>query len=262
MPDNAKILDLVQYQLTKQELASLDDDYAALLATLCYALNEIRVVSSLYLSAFQEPKDEHVKRKWIVQRNTLLRMMNAKVFEALKGVHDFEDSLRRKDCNHDLLTLLEKHSEKLRGLKRESGYKISERLRSQSTNHYLPSIAKRNLKYLSQRASKSLYLHETDGDSFFPLGEEVVFDSAFVALESEFKTNADDLFLAWLTWTQQANRTVSSTFDGLAKHLVQVSFPSKFGQQRKPYVEPSFLLGFRSKPLALFHNEDPVKDSF
>jgi hypothetical protein len=73
------------------------------------------------------------------------------------------------------LSALEEFVNEKNRLTSDSNYLLAKTIRDHSTNHYLVSPAAANLQYVSKNAKVAAYLHETQGNSYYPIGEEVVF---------------------------------------------------------------------------------------
>jgi hypothetical protein len=95
-------------------------------------------------------------------------------------------------------------------------------IRHEVANHYTLKAAKKNLRFISPEADLSLYVHELRGNSFYPMGEEVIFAGR---LNRHLSGSAADIppsdaFDEWLDWSLKATNLANKVHFELVKALI------------------------------------------
>ncbi|WP_417268666.1 hypothetical protein [Celeribacter baekdonensis] len=250
--ENKKILSFSVLTFTKAELDELGDDLTALIATMSYAANEISTMQLLYISnSGVVPADKDIYFRWAIQKHTLIRILNAKVFEAIFGFSEYKKTLERRGL-HKSLEFLAKIFEQIDDMKHAPGYNYSKAIRDKATNHYSPANTKKNMKYVSARADKRMIHHEKTGNSFHPIGEEYVFMAQVNATANTHNVQSEEVMNEWIDWTIRSLRTLSKAFDDLLIQVVTEVLPHKYLELKKPYVELPLVCNLTTSALPLF----------
>lgn len=121
-----RILSYGELSFAKSELRQLGGETTALLSTMAYALNEINTFQRLFVASKRpETNDENMQMMFAIEKHTLARALNAKVFEALKQLSNYRVRLERSQAA-ETLYLFDECLTNLVSLKKEDGYKLSE----------------------------------------------------------------------------------------------------------------------------------------
>ncbi len=154
-----------------------------------------------------------------MQRHLLLRSWSARIFEFYKFIGEESD---KPSCDDEALQkLFQDSNQSFETLKRRLGFEIARDLRNEATNHYSLKAAKKNLASVPCHADCSFYLHEIDGNSFYPMGEEVMFIGRMNRKGKSVTTENDRaaLFNEWMGWNLDANRWVKDTHVSFADRI-------------------------------------------
>ena len=71
-------------------------ELVAMLATMAHATNEINTFQALVVFTLNSPQDALLAKKAIIHRNTITRVLAAKIFEAFDGLPRFRETIARK----------------------------------------------------------------------------------------------------------------------------------------------------------------------
>lgn len=142
-------------------------------------------------------------------------------------------------------------------LKSIRGYKLARWVRHESTNHYTLKAARNNLEFVSERANYNLYLHKLNGNSFYPMGEEVMFVARMNRAGANFSTReegAEGLKL-WFDWNIEANKWLHKAHSRFLKELVLDSRPKEAARKKSYWFKPE-LVGEAGEPrIPLFYRK-------
>lgn len=162
--------------LSKEDIALIGKQNTAFLGATLYVANEILVLQKLLASHFNRPtvEDSDLSLLSFINRFVIVRTLSARTFELMKMFEDQRKIWNRASMTEELE--LTKHlADRLSELKGDDYYRFSSALRNKITNHYVVSDVSSYMEAVEDGADLSIYLHEEQGNSFFPLGEEVVF---------------------------------------------------------------------------------------
>ncbi len=227
--------DLGELSFSGADLKRVPLVHAGFLVASSFAFNEIGVLLRLVLLALNARK--HVGREPIVQTiayiETLVaeRMLSAKIVEYCKLFDDYLTKVARKEGAQGE-RLVANHLAAMRSVKTASGYETARWLRDTLTNHYLVSEMEKFIGNVPDGQSFTMYLNEKEGNSSYPLGEEVAMMG---------KLNADgqplpDLRI-WQDWIHASCRTVSATHYSFVIALMEEFFPDKFVRMKRVVVD-------------------------
>jgi len=234
--EKKSLVHLVEYPMTRRELSELSEDQQAVLAILSYAVSEANVFAKLYIAAAQDLIDDKViDSAASIQRFVVLRSWSAKLFE----VEDFLllGGKKKKTKDPEIIGLAEASLEEFKALREQEGYQISRDMRNEATSHYSFSAAKKNLPFVSDHAVCNMYLHEQNGNSFYPLGEEVMFIGRLNRRGANLdKEETAALLGIWMQWNISANKWLSETHLRFVRDLVLKKFEKKYARKRAFWV--------------------------
>jgi hypothetical protein len=233
----AKALEtLVEFPLSWDEIETLPPDQRAALGIICFAFSEINALMRMY--AFSQRSlsgDEAIDMAVIIQNNVLLRTWSAKIYEfseflRFHGDHKTTDATLL-ELAHNALLSFEAH-------KKAEGYSSARNLRHEASNHYLLGPVKKNLNAVSRRANCSLYLHEMTGNSFYPLGEEIVFLGRLnrQGLKLETEEERQGLYQAWWDWCLATTKWQQSVTAKFLRRIILDNFPDKKPQRKDHWL--------------------------
>lgn len=126
-------------------------------------------------------------------------------------------------------------------------------MQDEAANHYSLSAVRKNLAHVSDNADFSYQLHRTVGNSFYRLGEEVVFGALLNRYRSEnnMDMNPEDLFGDWFEWILEATKILGDIHVQFSGLLLDQD-PSKITRKRMHWI-PYSMIGTRESPkLPLF----------
>lgn len=227
---------LVEYTISKKEFDELDPDLAAASAIVSYAYSEINTLMRLYLFSCHDLIDDDVIDSLnFMQRQVLLRTWSAKLFEFA----DFLELKKYSKTNNEILKELAKSARKsFEKLKADSAYKTVRSIRHEATNHYALSPAKKNLEHIGKSPSLSLYMHKVGGNSFFPLGEEVMFVGRMnrAAGKGSSKEEIHEAYKKWLDWNLQATQWLNNVHSQFMNKILLEKFPDRKALRRNYWI--------------------------
>ena len=232
---NKPIVYFDKYPLKFSELLHFGETKAAVFATSCHAINEINVFARLYVSDIREtPKEPEMAKLYEIQSMTILRSWSAKLFE----YHEFIKCVRKLPEFSTYSKLLGSNLKKFNQLKKMDGFIITRKIRNEMTSHYDLKKAQENLKNVAPHAEATLYFHELDGNSFFPISEEVMFWArADPQSSAENSKHREEYFKKWSGWALKARDWAYHCHGELIGELVTAAFPGRQAKPRSYYLE-------------------------
>lgn len=248
-----KKVTLAELRFTQEEIKSLGDELVSVLATLAYATNEINVISSLFIfSKPESSKDPIIKKKLEIQKYTLTRCLNAKIFEAYSSIEHAEKIFLRSK-NKARYEALAAEFSKVNKNKSTKGYSIAKAIRDTVTNHYLPSVTHKNFGYACSSADNTMYIHDTNGDSFYPIAEHLVFAPALEKLARQNETDINSILRIWLEWSGAASTELTEVFTSVSERIIFDELFQKTALEKEIYVDDGLIGNPKSSFLPLFH---------
>ncbi|MEP1962496.1 hypothetical protein [Tateyamaria sp.] len=247
--ENKAIVEITKYALSKKDFEDIPEDQVALIGLLNYAATELNCLQRVYIASSQGLTGEnHLDVGIASQRYTLLRVWSAKLFELMQCLEDLCKPNRKID--EVVLEVATTAREAMVELKENDAYPLVRNIRDNATNHYSFKDAKKNLRHVSEGADFSLYLHEMDGNSYYPMGEELMFVGRINRFGSGLSGKAarQNLLNAWMDWNLLANHWVRATHVDAFERLVMSKYPRRAAWSKKHYV-PVNLVGNIEKPV-------------
>lgn len=233
---------LYEYAITKKEFETLEPDLAAAVSVACYAYSEVNALMRLYLFSVHDHADNDViDSMGAIQSNVLLRAWSAKLFEFADFV---ELKKHNKTKSNILITLANAARKEFEPLKKDSAYQTVRALRNEATSHYSLEPAKKNLAFLGQRAALSIVQHKMGGNSFNPLGEEVMFIGRMNRAAKHLQTKEDKVLFhkQWFDWNLKATKWLGKVQAQFAKKIIFEKFPDRRARRLMHYI-PQQMVG-------------------
>ncbi len=249
-----KIVHLAELRFSDSDIEVIGEDTYAFIATFAYAIDEIAVFHKLLIQAMgPHPKDDTLLQLYAIQQNTITRVLSAKIIEVIKLFGEYKSYLKTENDERKL-SALSPSIKKLHMITSSPSFKVSQRMRNKVTNHYVFEESKKNLQRgLSPNASRSLFLHEKQGNSFSPMGEEVVFLGRFWRYfdeETRLEGNLDRVH-EWTAWNQDAAKWAIKTFNQFIIWIHANELPDKYLLPSHHYLEMSLHSEFDESPLPI-----------
>ncbi len=214
---------LAHYQEFKtnwSELKELPENHLAAVSVLQYAASETNALRKIYLCQDHELTGKKALDSAInIHRFMISRIWSSCLFEVAKFLEkgsnkDFVGVAKLEELANDAL-------DDLSSICVGGGYETARDIRNEATNHYSFSAAKKNLKHVPSAMDCNMYLAESNGNEFFPMGEAVMFHARLNRRWANFdKEKRDRQFLAWLNWNLKANKWLSKTHAYFVRDLV------------------------------------------
>ncbi len=253
MSENKAIEYLTEFRLSWKDLSILPDDQKASLAIFSFAVSEVNALMKMFLlsnhSSIGEPAIDQMAS---IQRNTILRVWSAKVFEF--SVFLTYGGKKKTTSDPDLLQLATESLAKFDALKTGQGFAFAQNIRHESTNHYSFSAAKGNIKHMSSGTNCDIFMHEKTGNSFYPMGESVMFMGRFSRHNrpSEYDNDLNVVVEAWLDWLIKATSWMQEVFDSFFELLKIRHFPDRFATERMYWIDPIFVGNADERKMPIF----------
>lgn len=206
---NQALVHFHEIKLKKSDLNALSEEEMAILGMLSYICNELNVFARLLrLSERQEDRSGPIKFASDLQYHVILRTLSSRLFEA----HQFLDEVSNKVGNlrPDFSKIIRESAEGIEKLRDSEGHAINRSIRNETGFHYKFKTALKNVRSLSDDADASIYVSDMDGNSYFSLGESVVFFERLRRFSDADKKyeNPESLAEVWLFWCLEVVRLV------------------------------------------------------
>lgn len=219
---NKAVVQFDEFHLPLATLRQLPEDYIAALGLMGYAISELNILSRIYLAQASDDTGERIVDEIIkAQKLLVLRSWSSKLFE----VREFLISLTgKKALTRDpiLQKLASNALDALDKLSSTEGYKAANDIRHEAAHHYSFVAAKKNIAHLPTDALCDSFLHRHQGNSFYPLGEYLMFHGR---LQRRWKTDQtlrekQIKFEVWLQWCMEAKASVEDSFANFMSELL------------------------------------------
>ncbi len=228
-----------EYPLTWKDLAVLPPEQLALLSLANFAATELNILQRIYIqTAHNLTQDAALDVAIAAQRYVVLRTWSAKLFEFAAM---FEDLLKQKLKDDRTLELAKEAVELFEALKKSDGYAIVRNVRHEASNHYSFSAALKNLSHVPDHANCNMYLNKLDGNSYYPMGEEVMFVGRLNRHGASIKTEEEkqQLLGLWHDWNLEANGWLRNIHERIFSEIVSARFPDRFAREKLYWFDPS-----------------------
>jgi hypothetical protein len=222
--ENKALLPFDVIDFNWKQMRELPDDHLAMLSVLSYAVSEVNALRRIYLCQEHERVGEKAVDSAVnIQRFLIIRSWSSRLFEAEQFLSKL-CSKKSETRDESVQRLAVQAIEEFEKISTGDGHKVAEMIRHESTNHYSFKAAKKNIEHVSVDMDVNMYLTEKSGNSYYPLGEAVMFharlDRRWANVDS--KEMRDELFLEWLTWNTAANNWLENTHGKITNELLFV----------------------------------------
>lgn len=252
MSENFPIEHLHVYKLKWSELTSLTSDEKAALSILSFVVSEVNVLKKLTLFAmFDHDEQSDVAPAIVIQRNLILRTTTAKLFEFLRFV---EKQLEKENISPRLLRVLQGFERELADMRLGYGFKIAKQIRHKMANHLDFDDAVLSVEAASQNVDCSFYLTEAGGNSYYPLGDEIMFSSSLHrAWESsgESMTFADALD-EWIKWTLSLSDLADRVHLAIFEEFVEPLVPTRMAHHKPQWLSKDLVAAHPGFKMPIF----------
>lgn len=254
------LVHLLEYQVSWKQLRRLPDEHVAAVAILCFSVSEVNALARIYLASNHTMIDEKAINSAIaIQQMLIIRTWSSKLFEVQKFLRFGGKKPNTKDAT--LRKLGSEALERFLILTEQEGFEVAGNLRDEAAHHYSFEAAKKNLGSVESDANCNFYLHDQNGNSFFPLGEEVMFDGRLNRRWKNVKSqeDRDELFMSWLNWCLAANEWLQETHAIFTNSLVFGPLDNNRVRKRTYWVPPRIVGGFKEAPTPIFRKRSASK---
>jgi len=253
------LVHLLEFDANWETMSKLPEDHIAAISVLCYAVSEVNALARIYLSQSHEYIGERaIDSASNIQRFVILRSWSAKLFEIEKSLQ--LGGKKPKSTDIILLELADGAKKEFEKLATGNGYNIARDIRHEATNHYSFKAAKKNLGNVPANIDCNMYLHEIGGNSFYPLGEAVMFharlDRRWAGISHE--RSRDGFFNEWLTWNLDTTKWLMETHANFTDRLVFNALGRNEFKKRAYWVPEEFTAGYKDRMTPVFLAEDPT----
>ncbi len=231
-----------EYPISWKRVQLLPEDHQAAVAVLSFAVSEVNALSRLYIFNTHEMLgEEAIDCATSIQRFLILRTWSAKLFE----MEEFLQLGGKKKVSRDaeLLQLAGSALEDFGELRDPQVYPIVRDIRNEATSHYSFAAAKKNLKHVSPNANCNMYLHQMNGNSFYPMGEEVMFVGRMNRRGATLKEKSEraEQIKNWMNWNLAASNWLNRTHAKFVKNLILEKDEGKGARKRTYWIPPEFV---------------------
>ena len=240
---------LIKIKLDKDAIEKIGRHDFAFFSTVCFALNEIFVFHKFLVSTIhEEQKDDDVKLMIFSHQLIMMRNLSAKVVEFIDTLEAQEKVWERGRG------IAFNHSGSIRSeisiAKSSVFFSLTKHLRNKMIFHYLVSEALDNIDEISERAELSLLLHNEQGNSCFPIGEEVMLLPAvakFLKDKNKIETKEQIIKFheGWIDWSIQSSGLCISYAMKYLSFVINKNDLGLWNEEKTYFIEPNLRADIR-----------------
>jgi hypothetical protein len=233
-------LQFFEIKFSPDELKTLPKQHSAYLVATCFAINEVLVFLRLKLQTLNSMKlaepDERLASVAFMQDQILTRTLSGKVVEYLKLIRDHRKiCLRAKDP--DVQSFFSEHGEEIDALWNTAGTRFAHEIRNNLGSHIgLGRIRQTVAALPSGRTTMGIYLHPRDGNTIYPIGEDVAHIAAFDTSEDVQQ---------WLDWVLDTCRFAQRLHNKYMIWIVETFFSEKHPNEIRISVDKRLVSDFQ-----------------
>lgn len=237
-----------------EEVRHLPVEKKALYFSLCFVVSELNALQRLALLSFEVfPSQREFEAAARIQSNSLIRVISGKCHEAGKFLLSCVEKSRDKEVR-EICKVFVKRFESIEA---EKGRFVSEYIRHKVAHHLDFREAVKSTSRVSSSINLNCYIHEADGNCFFPAGEDAIFEAGLVkaAPDAKHRIHSDEDHSAWVSWTTSVisllkemhaevfERFILSSLSGNLRPATSLEIPEKLIARRDVDFLPLFLKG-------------------
>jgi hypothetical protein len=191
-----KIFEFGKIELSQDDIAKIAPRHLRFMGQSCLAANDISVFLKIILGHLHiEGPDEILTQMPSLTRIILQRQLQAKIFEFIEMMDAYLKVCGRKS-DKVLGNVLDEIPASLAEIKANPCYELAKKIRIEITNHYGFRDWHEGARRQSNGYNFNLYMHKSNGNSFFPFAEDASHLSLFE--ESEFANITYEQSFKWM----------------------------------------------------------------
>jgi hypothetical protein len=141
--------------------------------------------------------------------------MSSKLFEVVEFYQMKGKYNRTKDAK--LKEFAQHAASTYKGLSHLTGHSIATTLRHEAISHYKLQPARMNSDFIPNDLDCSTFVYQIDGNCFFSLGEETIFEAKLERIASEIGESSLDTLALWLEWIKKTELWMQTMHIDLTK---------------------------------------------
>ncbi|MBO9589471.1 hypothetical protein [Devosia sp.] len=233
---SGELYQFVEFKFTAAELQAIPKQHSTYMVATCFAINEILVFLRLTLHTINSLAiargDDRMASIAFMQDQILLRTLSGKAVEYLKVIRD-----HRKICERagdvTIKAFFDKYGGEIDEIWDSTQSKFAVELRNNLISHIgLDRIRKSIAALPHDRREMNIYLHNKDGNTVYPIGEDVAHIAAFDTTEQ-----VDE----WSDWVLKTCKTIQGLHHQYMIWIIETFFPSKMGQEIRIEIDDRLL---------------------
>ncbi len=204
-------------KITTNELKGLPPLIGGFLVLSSFAIDEITQLHKIQVGTLpnRTTEDETAGMMVAIQQNAVLRNLNTKLYEYNEVLKDTQN-LSRSEGLTDLSDFFAGFSADLKTIRKGVGFKIAEFIRNKFASHFSISEAKKALMDRNSNDVHVLLPDQTRGNSFHPLGEEILFYSVFnnadLTTDKMTPRASTDAWISWILNSSEKFQNIHGKF--------------------------------------------------
>lgn len=228
-----------ELELTLADFDDVTEDAIALFSISSYAVSELNAIARVLLSTLHPlEKDDAINIANVIQSSCIIRYWTLKLFEFFECLKKIQNSPKRYDDH--VVRLAAQAVDDFSTLKSQSGFMLARDVRHEATGHYSLDAAKKNLRHVGRHATASMFVHQNSVNSFFPLGEEVMFIGRLNRHGVNLSSDAEraKLIQVLFDWNMAANKWIGDTHLAFFRALILPKLDGRYAKKRAYWMNP------------------------
>jgi hypothetical protein len=246
------------FPLRWSDLAYLSDHQKAAFSIVSFAVTEINCLMRLYLfSRHDLTGDDIVDYASLAQSGVILRTWSSKLFEVSSFLRFKESYNKTNDAT--LMRLGKEALDDFKAIEAGSGYASARNFRNEVSSHYSLSAVEKNLEHVSPHANCNMYLHSMKGNSYFPIGDDVVFIGRLnrQGAQGTSPEQERNLYDEWMQWNVDATRWLNDVHLKFFAEFVANSLPGRVATEKLLWLDPRMVGNPSDVRIPVFMRRDP-----
>ena len=236
--------------LAWEELGAMPLEQKTLYVCLCFLVSELNVLQRLTLLSLKVfPDDPLCERAARIQSNTLIRTYSSKCFEVQRFVASCVKKCKDVEVREFAADFERRFAVKNAG----KGYAIAEHLRNKIGFHLDFREALKSTRNVLGKTDCNLYIQESDGNCFFPVGEDIIQGSCFWDAPDDAKhaIKSEEDHEAWVDWSMSVHALAKDMHGDVFERFVLSNLTEPLGDPISHKVDGGMfaVVGDQSLPL-------------